>query len=352
MKKVLFSLLTVVVLLVACTKSVSTSVVTETTIGQSEVIETVEETTIKTVVDGAIKSVNHMSEREFSFDPSIDFTYTGSEKYLKVVTDEMVNMAKEHFGGQGAALIPTPYVVKVDDSDKNDIKVYGDFYIYGYDMNGTIFNCKNAGSYPGCYHLQEKDGKVSFVSKEIAEDGSNNYSSLLKICGNDEDLVKTIYSVVENDKEKTRIEYVKMYANANNLRVYGIKDFGWPIILFNDDPDVEFLYNFYRSYFEEVRQEDLLNDMDVRIENLKAKYIVNDTIKKIDNISSEVGSDMIISAQDVTDEMMDTLQVADYGNGDLVVSYSAGEVTPTVINVRLGIVNGNKMITDLNPTMK
>lgn len=346
MKRVLFSILIVVTLLAACTKSAS--MVTETTVNQSESIV---ETTETTIMSDVIKSVNHMTEREFSFDSSVPFSYTGSDLYLKTITDEMVAVGKEHFGEQGAVELPTPYIVKIDDSDKNDIKVYGDFYIYGYDMNGTIFNCKNAGSFPGCYHLQEKDGDVTFVSKEIAEDGSNNYSSLLKICGNDEDLVKTIYSVVENDKEKTRIEYVKMYANTNNLRVYGIKDFGWPVILFDDAPNAEFLYNFYKAYFDEVRQEDLLNDMADRIERLKAKYITSEVIEKIDKLSSEVGSDMIIAAQDVTDEMLDTLQVEDYNNGDLIVSYSSGEPTPTVFSVRVGLVNGKKMIMDINLMM-
>ena len=353
MKKVLFSLLIAISLLAACTKTAST--VTETTASETAKTETTEakvETTKAPGADDIIGTVNHMSEREFSFDPSIDFSYTGDDAYLKAITDEMVSAGKEHFGNQGAVEIPTPYIIKIDDSNKSDIKVYGNFYIYGYNMDGTIFNCKNGGSFPGCYHLKEKDGKVSFVSKEIAEDGSNNYSSLLKICGNDEELVKKIFAAVDNDKEKTRVEFVKMYANANKLRVYGIKDYGWPVILFNDAPDAEFVYNFYRAYFEEVRQDDSLNDMPERIERLKKKYITEDAIKSIDDMTMEVGADTVISAQDVTDEMMDTLQVDDFNNGDLRVRYNGGEPEPTYINIRLGRANGNKMIMGIYPVMR
>ena len=352
MKRVLFSLLIISALLSACAKN--TAQVVETTMAESpksDVNEVKVETNKTSDQKSVVNPVNHMTEREFSFDSSIDFSYTGSDAYLKAITDEMVNSAKEFFGGQGAVEIPTPYVVKIDDSDKNDIKVYGDFYIYGYDMNGTIFNCKNGGSFPGCYHLQDKDGKVSFVSKEIAEDGSNNYSSLLKICGNDEELVKKIFGIVDSDKEKTRVEYVKMYANANKLRVYGIKDYGWPIILFNDDPDAEFVYNFYKAYFDEVRQEDTLNDMFDRIERLKARYIISDAINKIDDMSMDVGADMVIAAQDVTDEMMDTLQVDDLGSGNLKVSYKGGEPEPRVINIKIGAVGGKKMIIAIEPVM-
>ena len=350
MKKVLLSLVFIIILSTACAKSNTT--ITETTIAESAKIETSEikaETTQKSGSEDIIKSVNHMTEREFSFDVSKEFVYTGSDMYLKAITDEMVSVSKEHFGDQGTVEIPTPYIVNIDDSDKSDIKVYGDFYIYGYDMNGTIFNCKNSGSFPGCYHLQDKDGKVSFISKEIAEDGSNNYSSLLKICGNDAELVKDIFAAVDNDKEETRIKYIKMYADGNNLRVYGIKDYGWPIILFNDAPDSEFIYNFYKAYFEEIRQEDTLNDMVERINRLKAKYITSDAIKQIDALSSEVGSDMVVFAQDVTDEMMDTLQVDDYNNGDLIVSYNSGEPESRYIKIRLGSINGNKVILDIVP---
>ncbi|MBR1454564.1 MAG: hypothetical protein IJ593_07990 [Lachnospiraceae bacterium] len=350
MKRTFFSLLMVAILLSACAKN-NTNVVIETTEAakaddkvSSELVETTKGTTTNEVIE----SVNHMTEREFSFDPDNKFRYTGDDQYLKVITDEMVNIGEKNFGGQGAVVIPTPYIAKVDDSDKDDIKVYGDFYINGYTMNGTIFMFKCGGSYPGCYHLKEEDGKVVYLNQEIAEDGSRFDSSLRRICGNDESLVKAILAVKDGDFDKTRIEYVEMYAKEKGLRVSGIKDYGWPIILFNNISDAEFLYNFYSSYFSEIREEDYLNDLEERLMRLKEKYITKDALADIDKKTSEVGADMIISAQDVTDEMEDTLQVDDLGNGNLKVSFSIGDNIVTVIDVKLGEVNGNKMITKIS----
>ena len=337
--------------LAACTNTAkveTTTAATEVKVEETKKEETtvVETTKAETKSESNIK-VYRMSEREFSFDPSKEFSYTGNDNYLKAITDDMVVLAKENYGGQGAVEIPTPYVVRIDDSDKNDIKVYGDFFIYGYNMNGTIFNMKNGGSYPGCYHLKDDNGNVSVVDKEFAEDGSNNWSSLVKICGDDESLAKEISGVRDKDGDKTRIDYVKMYANANKLRVSGIKDYGWPVILFSDINDAEFMYNFYDSYFHEITQEDTLNDRVERLDKLKEKYLTKELIDKISDLTMDMGADMVINAQDVTEEMLDTLLAEDLGGGNVKVSYDQGD-KKAVANVKLEMKNGNKMITDIS----
>ena len=284
------------------------------------------------------ETVNKMSEREFGFNPSVKFVYTEDDDYIKAITDDMVILSEDMFGDQAAVEIPTPRIVKIDDSDKKDIKVYGDFWIYGYQMFGTIFNTKNGGSNPGCYHLKDEDGKITVLSKEFAEDGSNNWSSLVKICGGDENLAKQVSNRPNAvEEENLRAEYAKMYAKANNLKLSGIKDYGWPVILFDDISDAEFLYNFYSAYFYEIRQDDVLNDMVERIDKLKNKYMTSDLIKKMDEKTVDLGADAIINAQDVTETMLDTLEAIDDG-GKLTVKFDTGAEKPTEISVKLSKV--------------
>ena len=299
------------------------------------------------ITKDAIETVNLMSQREFSFDSSIPFKYTGEDEKIKAITDDLNEYSVSLFGKQGAVEIPTPYISKVDDSDKNDIKVYGNFYIYGYEMYGTIFHNKNGSANPGCYHLKEDNGEYAVIKKEFAEDGSRNWSSLVEICGGDEDLAKSVYPD-DDTIEKLRMEFAKMYAENNNLRLSGIKDYGWPVILYSDISDAVFLYNFYRSYFDEVRQEDNLRDLAKRLENLKNKYMANSVIEKVDEMTMDVGADMVINAQDVTDQMVDTLEVFDFGGGELKVAYDAGSEEKTIINIQILMENGKKVITDLS----
>ena len=349
MKKILLILSTLLLAgsIISCGQKTTTAeAVNETKVEET----TLKETAVSQKAENEIKeSVNHMTEREFRFDSKIKFVYTGDDDYIKAITDDMVLLSEDLFGDQGAVEIPSPRIVKIDDSDKKDVKIFGDFWIYGYQMYGTIFNTKNGGSNPGCYHLKDEDGKITVISKEFAEDGSNNWSSLVKICGGDEDLAKMILNKLSpTEDEQLRLEYASMYAKANNLKFSGIKDYGWPVILSSDISDAEFLYNFYSAYFYEIRQDDVLNDMTERIENLKSKYMTLELIKKMDEKSSEAGADMIINAQDVTDEMLDTLQVDDFGNGKLHMSYAPGTESATKINVNVEMRDGKKVIVDMN----
>lgn len=339
-----------IIALAACTNTAkveTTAAATEAAKEETKVVETVKVEETKTEKKNEGKSVNLMTEREFSWTSDVKFEYDGTDKYLKAVTDEMVKVSDEHFGGQGAVEIPSPLIVKIDDSDKNDIKVYGDFEIYGYIMNGTIFDMKNGGSFPGCYHLKEENGEVTFVKSEIAEDGSNNYSSLVKICGDDENLAKEIFAAKDKDQDKTRVEYARMYAKKNNYRLSGIKDFGWPVILFDDIDDAVFIYNFFDQYFDELRQEDTLNDMPERIERLKEKYFTKELQDKIAKLTAEKGADMVINAQDATIDMVDSLQAFNEGNGNVKLIRGEGENAATA-NVKLEMIDGKKKITDIS----
>lgn len=294
------------------------------------------------------ETVNKMSEREFGFNPSVKFVYTEDDDYIKAITDDMVILSEDMFGDQAAVEIPTPRIVKIDDLDKKDIKVYGDFWIYGYQMFGTIFNTKNGGSNPGCYHLKDEDGKITVLSKEFAEDGSNNWSSLVKICGGDEDLAnRVINKLSPTEDEQLRLEYASMYAKANNLKFSGIKDYGWPVILSNDISDAEFLYNFYSAYFYEIRQDDVLKDLTERLDNLKNKYMTSELIAKMNEKTIDLGADSIINAQDVTETMLDTLEAIDDGE-KLTVKFDTGADKLTEISVKLTKQGGKNVITEMN----
>ena len=355
MRKLLLTLI-VALLLTACGNVASKEAATEanaqgTNLSADETVaESVGETTeIAEKALPVLETVNKMTEVNKGFNPAVDFKYVGEDKILRAVTEEMVVSAKELYNTEGAVEIPTPYVVDVDESNKEDIKVYGDFWTFGYKLDGTVFYNVNGGSMPGCYHLkEEEDGNITFVSKEKALDGSGFTSSLLDICGGNQELFDKITKRDETIFEIMRLAYVNMYAETSGVRISGIKDYGWPIMLFNNVSDAEFLYNFYHSYFEEVMDENVLNDLDERIHRLIEKYAIESLREKIELETRERGADFVIKAQDVTSAMLDSLQVDDYGNGDMVVRYAANKGEVTEINVKVENHDGKKVITDIN----
>lgn len=360
MKKVILGLIVVLLLVSACatTKSIETNIETTAIIESSkklknELIEQINPINLQSdKSDLNIKETITRQNRRasFSFDPSKKFVYTDDEKYLKEVTEAMLIEFAPLFDQENNVEIPTPYIVKIDDEDIKDIKIYGDFYIYGYNMNGMIFDCVNGGSFPGCIHLRSDFGKISYVFSEIAEDGANNDESLLKICGGDESLKKDIDNERYDDGDNLRIRYVKMYAKENNLLLSGIKDYGWPVILFDDISDARFVYNFYDSYLQELTADNSLNDFEDRMSRLKKKYLTPELQEKLSDLYDKTESDVIVGDQDATEMILDTMKVEDMGDGNLVVSCDINKDTKYVINVKLEMLNGKKKFVDMSFT--
>ena len=276
-------------------------------------------------------------------------TVKEDDKVLNAITSYMLDESKSLFGDGKFIEIPTPYIVSIDDSDENDIKVYGNFYIYGYELKNTIFYNVNGASQPGCFHIKNDDSIATVIKKEIAEDGSNNWSSLVRICNGDESLAKKILNPGDELKEDIRIEAVKKYATDNNINITAIKDYGWPIIIFDTASGEEFVYDFYYSYFEEVQQIDYLNDMVERLSNLKKKYMTEDIIDRLDTATENNGADMVMNAQDATDEMVKTLKVKKIDD-KYNVTFDNGTDTPTSINVQ--IEKNNRKIVYIDTVKK
>ena len=347
MKRVILVLTLMIALLSACANNQTEAKVETTTI--LETSTKIAETTSNKVESKTNEVITRQNKRAaFSFDPNKRFVYTGDEKYLKEVTEILIDEFAPLFDQERNIEIPTPYISQINDEDKNDIKIFGDFYIYGYEMNGMIFDCVNGGSFPGCIHLKEENGDISFVKIETAEDGANHDKSLLKICEGDESLKKDIDNERYEDGDKLRIEYVKMYAKENNLEVSGIKDYGWPVILFDDTSDARFVYNFYDSYIEEIRADNVLNDFEDRMNNLKKKYLTPELMKKLADLYDQTECDKIVGDQDATEMIMDSMKVEDKGDGNLVVSCNIDKDTKYVINVKLEMINGKKKFVDMS----
>ncbi|MBR1844799.1 MAG: hypothetical protein IJ790_03640 [Lachnospiraceae bacterium] len=354
MKKFLLMLLLPLVLCVSCVSNQSTEALTsaqetEAVVNDSDDSTEGEEAQDSEKASGVIESVNKMNETNANVNTDIDFKYVGEDKYLPAITENMLKDAKQMYDTDGIIQIPTPYIVETDDSDKSDIKVYGDFWTFGYKLEGTIFYMDNGGSMPGCYHLALDDnGNVTFLSREIAEDGSRYEPSLLAICGGNRELYNKITNRDDIVLDTLRLYYANMYANTNGIKFSGIKDYGWPVILLDDISDADFLYNFYYAYFGELLDDNILKDRVNRIKNLTKKYIIESVREKIDKETKDSGVDYVIGTNDATKEMADTLQVDDYGNGNLKVRFVSDKKKIMEIDVKVEKHDGKKVITDIN----
>jgi hypothetical protein len=127
--------------------------------------------------------------------------------------------------------IPFTILVDLDDEDKENVKVYGIFWVQDYKLNGTVLENVSGGCFPGVVKGKKTDGIWKFTEMERVVSGAGNAESAKEIFGARYDA----YSMLISDdtvKENVRKEAVKEYVKANGLNVTAYKFYGSdPVLL-------------------------------------------------------------------------------------------------------------------------
>ncbi|MBR6452331.1 MAG: hypothetical protein IKS87_06465 [Lachnospiraceae bacterium] len=164
------------------------------------------------------------------------YDYPGPELFYSVLYSYMTDeLAKGYPESQVS--IPCPVIIAEDESDKSDIRVYGNFWIFNYDLNGEILECASGGSYPGCIHIKSTDEGYTVTSMDVCEDGTGFTESAKKIFGQYYDTFMKD-GEDENIREETRAQIIANYVAANNLSITAYQDYGWdPVTLPEENID-------------------------------------------------------------------------------------------------------------------
>ena len=122
--------------------------------------------------------------------------------------------------------IPCIRIIDVDESDKSDIKVYGDFYIFNYNLAGDTLTCASGGDYPGVMHVMFDEDGYEVTKFDVVADGEDFIPSAKEIFGDKyEDFMKVESD--QEDREAVRAQIISNYVFANNLDVKYYQDYGW-----------------------------------------------------------------------------------------------------------------------------
>ena len=128
---------------------------------------------------------------------------------------------------QGKYCVPFQTVIGVDERNGDDILVWGDFWVFNYNLVGDTLETVSGGSHPGLMHIKETDTGFEVTAFDQVEDGSNNLPSAKRIFG---DKYKNFHAVNSDDKrrEKHRAEILANYVKTHNIAATKYKDYGWP----------------------------------------------------------------------------------------------------------------------------
>lgn len=152
------------------------------------------------------------------------YEYPGPELFYTVLYSYLCEEFSGDYEGYDVS-IPCPVIIKEDESDKSDIRVYGNFWIFNYTLNGDTLECTSGGSYPGCIHIKSTEEGYEVVSMDIVEDGSGWTDSAKKIFGDYYDLFIAA-GEDENVREELRAQIIANYVAANNLDITAYQDYG------------------------------------------------------------------------------------------------------------------------------
>ncbi|MCR5319783.1 MAG: hypothetical protein K6E48_01125 [Lachnospiraceae bacterium] len=186
-----------------------------------------------------VETANTADESDTSNEPTesnIDlpaYDYPGPEYFYHSVYQYIVEKYASHYE---AADVSIPYVneIEVDMSNRDDILMYGDFWIYNYNLEGDTLKCVSGGAYPGVMHL---NADFDVVSMDVVEDGSNYTDSAKELFGTYYDKFTEIESDADARNE-IRAQIIANYVAANKLPITKYQDEGWdPVTLPEENID-------------------------------------------------------------------------------------------------------------------
>ncbi len=161
--------------------------------------------------------------------------------------------------------IPYCLEVGIDESNPDDILLYGDYWVYNYDLDGETLVTVSGGNYPGLMHIKKSDGKYEVTAFDVVEDGSDNDKSTREIFGDYYDRVIELMGD-EEANASARGEYISEYVLANELPITQYQDYGWDPVALSGDGG----YYGPEDFLQEQSGKTAFTDYDDVIANLKS----------------------------------------------------------------------------------
>ena len=130
---------------------------------------------------------------------------------------------------QGELCVPVLMMVSMEEPDDEQKLVWGDFWVFNYNIAGDTLKTVSGGNHSGCILLQRKDGTLAVTAFEQTEDGARNELSAKRIFGKHYDIYQNMHSN-QDVREAVRHEQLKEYIRRNGLSVHYYQDYSWDAV--------------------------------------------------------------------------------------------------------------------------
>lgn len=121
--------------------------------------------------------------------------------------------------------VPVVQIVKKEEGEDGSTKVYGDFWVYNYSIDGDTLVTGSGGADPGVMTVTKEGDEYTVTDFKPVEDGGGFEPSAKEIFGDDYDKFMQISS--DSDaREKLRAQGLADYVKTNGLAVRKYQDYG------------------------------------------------------------------------------------------------------------------------------
>ena len=150
------------------------------------------------------------------------------DEYLAAIETYLRTIGSQYTPGE--VCIPSYTVVAINDSDTDYTRVWGDWWVFNYNIVGDTLKCVSGGSHPGLMYLKQNDTHEWIVTSfDQVEDGSRYLPSAKRIFGEYYEAFHKVNSSQEH-RDSMRLKQVAYYVKEHNLPVTMLQDSGWPAV--------------------------------------------------------------------------------------------------------------------------
>ena len=171
---------------------------------------------------------NKNAKEEAKEPTQVEQVVSDAELCKAAVNDYLVNVIGKNYA-EAEYCIPSPFVISTNEGNKDDVLVWGDFWVFNYDISGDTLKTVSGGSHPGLMHLKKTDNGFEVTNFEVVEDGEGNLESAKRIFGDNYDAFWEVNSNQEK-REDIRLHFIADYVKEHNLPVKMVQDYGWPAV--------------------------------------------------------------------------------------------------------------------------
>ncbi len=152
-----------------------------------------------------------------------EYIYTGDNEKIEAIYEYMRD-EYTMFLDENQVCIPG-YVIYKEVEEDGEYLVFGNFWAYGYQLNGSIIEAQSGYEMPACFHLKKQGGNYQVISVDRASDGSY-LEDIQEFTKDYPELYDQFMTLDDAKRVESMRVYLEMYVMDNNLNIEYFSEYG------------------------------------------------------------------------------------------------------------------------------